>query len=156
MSHTWTLIAVSYMYELMDVVHWKCSRYVRQSRRHHCQSEFALPIIMHGHKGRLLKHHCWVWSCAHCYQEGCFGAFCMLPACSCWNEGRSRVLTIQPFCTISSHLSLYSLYRQSVKAVQSSHSSSPVKCTNVERSTTSVRAAPTDPAALFTEWAKGD
>jgi len=35
---------------------------------------------------------CWVWSCAHCYQECCFGAFCMLPACSCWNEGRSRVL----------------------------------------------------------------
>jgi len=63
---------------------------------------------MRGHKGRLLKHHCWVWSCAPCYQECCFGAFCMLPACSCWNEERSRVLTIQPFCTISSHLSLQS------------------------------------------------
>ena len=49
-----------------------------------------------------------------------------------------------------------SLNRPSVMAVQSSHTSSPVKCSSAERSTTFVTAVQMDPTVLSTECARED
>ena len=49
-----------------------------------------------------------------------------------------------------------SLNRPSVMAVQSSHTSSPVKCSSAEKFTTFVTAVQMDPTVLSTECARED